>query len=594
MAYNDSMTTINKFLGLNEDTAGSIQLKLGESPKMTNFRLTESMKLLKREGYKSLFTSLGAYTIQGMWYGKVGGVYRLLFAANSKIYSVDSLLTPSPTIVGTTTVNAKTNFFFFDSKVYILNGTDYMSWNGTGSFTSVSGYIPLVATATSPAGSGTLLESINLLTGKKHQKFSGDGTSATYQLIETNLTSVDQVYVDGVLKTVTTHYTVNLTNGTITFTAGNIPANLSNNVDIYWTKGSGNRSEILSQKFAMIYGGATDSRVFVYGDGTNKYYYSGLANLLPSAEYFPANAYNVVGSNQFPITGIVRQYDRQIIFTTGGTYYSNYTVSDTFNNASGISAVSFPVFPLNDSVGNIAYGQIQIIQNNPYTIYNGIQEFTNTNVRDERNVRYLSKRVKQSLENMLLENAITIDWEYKKEYWIAIGKEIWIHNYLIDAWYKFELYDTPTYFLVIDDTLYFGTTNGQIMYFNEDTLIDNGNAILGYWESGFLDFGTSWQQKYLQSMWLSLKPGLPQNLTINWLTDNNASTYVNTIEIKTFTFSDVNFDDFYFDTSDDPKPYKVNIKAKKFVYFKLILQSIENSACIVELNLLSRKGGASK
>ena len=41
-------TKIDRFLGLNEDSTGDTQLKLGESPDMTNFRITENYKLKKR------------------------------------------------------------------------------------------------------------------------------------------------------------------------------------------------------------------------------------------------------------------------------------------------------------------------------------------------------------------------------------------------------------------------------------------------------------------------------------------------------------------------------------------------------------------
>ena len=162
-----------------------------------------------------------------MWYGKVGGTYKFLFAAAGHIYTHNTF-TGVNTIVGSLT-DAKTYFFGFSNKVYVLNGYEYLSWNGTGTFTTVEGYVPLIATATPPTGGGSDNEQINLLNGKRKQSFSGNNT-ATYTIREANINSVDSVYVDGVLKTVTTHYTVNLTAGTITFTAGNIPATGVDNV----------------------------------------------------------------------------------------------------------------------------------------------------------------------------------------------------------------------------------------------------------------------------------------------------------------------------------------------------------------------------
>ena len=60
-------TKIDRFLGLNEDSTGDTQLKLGESPDMTNFRITENYKLKKREGYSQLFSSYGSYNIRGIF-----------------------------------------------------------------------------------------------------------------------------------------------------------------------------------------------------------------------------------------------------------------------------------------------------------------------------------------------------------------------------------------------------------------------------------------------------------------------------------------------------------------------------------------------
>ena len=93
----------------------------------------------------------------------------------------------------------------------------------------------------------------NLLTGKKRMTYKADGT-AVYKLAETSIGSVDSVYVLGVLQTLTTQYTVDLTAGTVTFTAGNIPvASIDEDeVEIYWTKGVGTRSSVVNNRFAFF------------------------------------------------------------------------------------------------------------------------------------------------------------------------------------------------------------------------------------------------------------------------------------------------------------------------------------------------------
>lgn len=581
-------TTIDRFLGLNESTSGDTQLLLGESPNMLNYRLTEEMKLRKRNGYEQLFASIGAYNIRGMWYGKISGSYHFLFAANGNVYKHDLTLGTN-TSIGTLT-DAKTFFFAFNDKVYILNGNEYKSWDGT-TFGDVAGYIPLIATATPPAGGGTENEQINSLIGKKRQTFSADGTATVYQCAETSLTSVDVVKVGGVTKTVTTDYTVNLTTGVVTFVSA--PPTGVDNVDIQWTKGTGSRTEVTAHYYAMFYGGENDTRVFFYGDGSNRYVYTGLANGVPSAEYIPALNYREISSNEFAVTDIVRQYDRQIIYTDGEeawySYYDPITVG-------GNTIADFPTYPLNDSIGNVAYGQAQLIQNNPFSIQSGVYEWAATNVRDERNAAYKSKRVQPSMDEVDLTTAITLDRESLKEYWLAIGNKIWIYNYRLDAWYKFQLAHTPTCFIVINDELYFGTTGGQIMKFDSTLKTDNGTAITATWEMSFYDFDSEWLRKFLTEMWISLKPETKTSVEITYQTDRVADSDVYTAIYNLATFENADFSDWSFLVNYNPQPFRFKIKAKKFVYFKLILTNsdVDELLTVLSINLPVRFGSKVK
>jgi len=663
-------TQIERFLGLNQDTSGETELAVGESPDMINFRLTENYKLRKRNGYVQQFSSIGAHTVQGMWYGKISGTFYFLFAANGHVWlkqsvqgtaynTIDTSTYTNVDVVKTTALigvagttgldgftivnnsggttltevaqanidltasigkyyyhtdksvwfivakgayaniaaartglgtsvayvrlgaitNAKTHFFGFNNKVYMLNGTDYKSWDGT-TFGDVAGYIPTVATATPPAGGGTSDEQINLLTGKKRQLFSGDNTATAYQVAETALTSVDVVKVGGVTQTSPANYSVNLTTGVVTFVVA--PPTGVNNVDIQWTKGTGSRAEITANKFAMFFGGKNDTRIFVYGDGTNRYYYTGLADGVPSAEYFPALNYREVGSDEFAVTDIVRQYDRQIIYTNGKeAYYSYY---DTIT-VSGTVIADFPTFPLNQTIGNVAYGQCQTIQNNPFSIQNGVYEWVATNVRDERNAVYKSKRVQTSLDLVDLTSALTFDFEYQKEYWLSIANDIWIYNYQLDAWYYFELQDTPSCYLVIDNELYFGTTNGQVMKFTTSALTDQTTAIDATWEMSFYSFEADYLQKYLNEMWISIKPDANTSVDVTFQTDKVALSSTFVAQYNLSTFLSLNFNNFSFLTNYNPQPFRFKIRAKKFVYFKLILENDNTNDTLTVLSI---------
>jgi hypothetical protein len=82
----DPITNISKFLGINLDPNGELSLQLGESNYMRNFRVTDSYKLEKRDGYVELFDSITNKTIRGMWYGKLSGTNYFLFACGGVLY----------------------------------------------------------------------------------------------------------------------------------------------------------------------------------------------------------------------------------------------------------------------------------------------------------------------------------------------------------------------------------------------------------------------------------------------------------------------------------------------------------------------------
>jgi hypothetical protein len=574
---------INQFLGANEQ--GNTQLRLGEAEIMTNWRLVDEYKPRVIEGYEELFESLGEHPIRGMWYGEVNDAYHFLFVCNGHVYDLD-LSDNTYASIGDLT-DAPTNFFFFDSKVYIQNGHEYISWDGT-TFQEVAGYVPVIAINTPPDGGGTPYEATNDLTGSKRQWFSGDGTKTEYFLIEVNINSVDYVKnrVTGENYTLTTDYTVDLTLGKVTFLSA--PAELENNIEVKWTKGDGNRENVEKNRKAIIYGGANDTRVFMFGnpDAQNRRIHSGLAGLVFSAEYFPTTNYYDIGGNQDAITDIVKQYDRQVIFMDGGKAFYSY-----FDEG------SYPVYPLNDKIGNSAFGQARIVENNPFTIYRGVYQWTSTSVRDERNATYMSKRVQPSLDTVDLSTAITYDYEKMGEYWLCVGKTVWVYNYRLDAWYKFVLLDTPTCFIEVDNELYFGTDNGQIMKFDPVLHAFNGENIRAELYLGFTDAGVPNRVKYLEESHIAVKAESHVELQVFWETNKKVpKDEPKLIGYNNLDFNDIDFNDWSFTGNYNPQPKKVKTKAKNWVYFRYIfvVDSDYYTAQILEVTCEPNIAGKSK
>lgn len=577
-------TEIKKFLGLNENIDGEYGLKLGEATKQIGWRVTSGYQLKRMEGYKTIFAGLIG-KVQGMWYGKLNGAFFFLFANNGHLWS-GNLVDGTKTDLGTLT-DAPTRFLPFGSKVYTWNGHEFKGFDGT-TYAVVVGYRPLIAINTPPSGGGTLFEQINVLTGAKHQTFSPNGTDKVFQLAETAIDSVDFVKINGVLKTLTTDYTVDLPTGKVTFVA--VPAGgVPGNTDIGWTKGTGQRSLIENCRFAMDYSGQTDSRVFLWGNTNlkNRRFWSGLANGVPSAEYFEANSYDDLGNGQYAITDIVKMGDIQKIYFENGAMYSYYATE----TIGGLTTATFPVFELSDEIGNKAYGQVQIVQDKPLTLYNGVYAWENSNVRFQYIHNLISQRVQDSLNDVDLSTAVAYNWQSNKEYWLNIGSTVWIYNYLNNTWYKRNNV-SATCFLDISGELYFGT-NGTIEKFDLGQRTDNGVLIETLWEIGFYDFGVEYLKKYMSKLWVSLKPEAKSSVDINAITNNEGMSVTQTISYNLATFLHCDFNHFSFKTSYNPQPFRIGLKEKGFAFLKIRLSSdsLTDVATILSINILIRLGG---
>ena len=216
-------------------------------------------------------------------------------------------------------------------------------------------------------------------------------------------------------------------NGTVTFTAGNFPATGLDNVEIYYTKGTGTRDTVVKNRYAFLFGTAADTRVFMYGNPTsqNVRINSSLADGVPSAEYFTSTNIDQIGSSAYPITSMERQQSIMLIHKTNETYYSYYDSVDL----DGVTTVTFPTPIINDSRGNVPMGQGQVLNNDPFTIDTQLIKWTPTQTKDERNMSDMGERIQKDLDLLDLTKTLTIDKQNSSEMWISNGKKVWIYKY---------------------------------------------------------------------------------------------------------------------------------------------------------------------
>lgn len=576
-----SVFQIKRWLGLNESPDGDTGLKMGEAAEMRNFRITKEGHLQIRPGTNTVFQFLdeeeNALPIRGMWSGRVNGNEVVVCAAGGKLYTLDFDLLEKAEI-GTLT-DADTFFFGYSDKLYILNGVEYLCWDGESPAFAVAGYRPLVTVSTLPGGGGTELEQLNKLNGNRRAWYSPDSNGTKeYVLPEKNLVSVDWVrnLVDGTDYDAS-KYTVDLAAGKVTFTEA--PAVGTNTLEIAWTVSENFASQVAKMRFAEIYNGSTDNRVFLYGDGSNKAIYSGLDyDGNATAEYFPDMNEMQIGESNTPITALIRQYSKLIAFKTNSAYSIGSSMT-TLDDGRVIS--SFYVVPVNRNIGNEAPGQVRLVENLPRTLHEGgVYEWRNGNygmTADERQAKRISERVENSLADLNLAECVTFENEYTQDYYIVHDGKAVIHNYEVDAWFVYENFPA-TCFVMVGNLLYMGTADGQIKHISRQYRNDDGEAIDAFWRSGSMDFNRDWMRKYSGMIFVSLKPESGGRVTVTAQSDRKAEYAEKTVASSLSTFEHLNFGHFSFNTNRRPQIARVKLKVKKFAFYQLIFSSVSTSA----------------
>lgn len=559
---------IKSWLGLNESPDGDTHMKLGEAAEMRNFRITAENHLQIRPGYGPICTLAEGSPIKGMWSGYVKGVFHVVAACGGHLWDID---VSGKTATDKGEIDDSATFFFgFSEKLYILTGAEYYAWDGEGTATVVEGYIPIVTTAAPPQGGGTLLESINLLTGKKRAEYSPDGEATVFQLPENNLDQI--ISVEGT----EISYTSDLVKGTVTFESA--PPKGINTIIFTWKKGAGDRKDVTGMRYAELYNGESDSRVFLYGNGTNKTIYSGLDEFgKATAEYFPQLNTISVDAENTPITAMIRHYDRLLIFKPDSAYSCSYS---TITLDGGLTTAAFYVSSLNRSIGNEAPGQARLVSNNARTVF-GRSVYTwslaSNSVRDERNAKIISDKVASLLAQFDISKSICFDDEWNQEYYIFYNGNAVVHNYQNDTWYYYT--NIPVEAVVsVRDSLYFGTPDGRIMEFSRKYRNDDLKDIDAYWASGSMDFDMDWRRKYSSNIWVSIKPE-SQAMVYATAESNIKSDYPDKlITAGLATFLNMDFNHWSFGTNRKPQLIRAKLKVKKATYYKLIFYSVSASA----------------
>ena len=572
----EKIFSLKAFLGLHQNPDGDTKLKFGEAADMRNFRITRDGNLQKRPGTRTLATLDETEPVRGLWNGYVNGEEVFLAACAGKLWK----LTPDEELLsaaelGEINTDSDVHMFGFSNIVYIINGAEYKQYDGTA-LSDVDGYRPLVAIAIPPDAGGETLEQVNKLVGTRRAWISPDGEGSSFQLPEKGLQSLD--YVKD-LKTgenlESAAYSYDLEAGTVTFTE--VPPQTVNSYEIGWTMAQNFRSQVSAMRYSELYSGTQDTRVFLYGDGSNKAIYSGLDyDGKPRADYFPDLNEVAVGDENTPITSLIRHYSTLVCYKTGSAWAIQYGL---VTMADGLQTEAFYVTPINRSIGNAALGQVRLVLNAPYTLHgNDLYEWRNTasyssNLSvDERQAKRISDRIYSTLNGFDLSKCFCWDDNDSQEFYICCDGKALVYNYAADAWYSYENFPVAC-MANRHGELCIGSPDGKIKHLNYMYKSDDDEAIDAYWESGSMSFNQDYMRKYSAMLWVGIKPESAGEVEVTVQTDRKSAYSEKVISSSLATFREANFARWSFRVNRKPFMTRLKIKAKKFVFYKLIFKT---------------------
>jgi hypothetical protein len=351
-----------------------------------------------------------------------------------------------------------------------------------------------------------------------------------------------------------------------------------------------------------IYGLNAQNRVFLSGNPEYEAYdwYSGIYD----PTYFPDTSYSIVGTGDTAIMGylklgeymaVVKEDNQQdtTVFLRYGELVDDEVLFRIRQGIVGVGSISKHCF-------------VNLSDEPMFLARTGIYAVTSTLLSYERVVKNRSYFIDRKLTNEPgLENAVACEWD--GYYVLAVNGRC----YVLDSRHKsgdvngnsdytYEAYyweDVPaTCFMVLDDTVYFGTAFGGICRFNND--IDNlgkyaDDAIYTQDATGALVYASGGRP--IVAQWLTpnddddniqffktltkkgslvvLYPFDRSSGKVYFLVDGHAERFVRDGYLDVFNWEDVDFERFSFDSTVGPREIYFRKKQKKYKRLQILVRN---------------------
>lgn len=569
-----------------------MKLKDNQSPRMKNIWYSDRV-LSKRYGQEYVYdTAVASVPVYQAYERKYKGY--IIFHCGTKLWKLDTATGTTTEIFSGLTAQ-KGSFFKFNDILYYINGAEFIQWNGTAA-AAVTPYIPTVVLNRTTTGGGSAFEDYNRLGAGFINGFVTDGTVTTFPLTLTNL---DATAIVGSLdagvtwdKVESTHFTVNRTTGIVTWLVAPTTGQNTMRMKAYKTDTTSVNS-IKKCIYSVTYSGDNDTRVFLGGNGTNTFYWSGLQD----PTYWPDQNYNIIGANDDNVTGFGKQYDILVVFKARETYSVQYKFDGT---------VGFDVKQISGTVGCDMPWTIQLINNNLAwcNTYAGVHIMLSTQIKDERDIQPISRNINGTIARpgLLSESNLTsaTSLDYKGKYWLCVNDNVYLWDYNLTpyqysgnieedakrlSWFYFDNINANTWVIDGEDWYYGDRTTGKIIHF-VNNFRDFGGAIEAYWRMALRDFGLSDMLKTVLEIWITSRTDTYSKINIKYITENGDVIDSQPITISSFSWASFAWDTFAWSVINYGKTFRRKPKLKKILYFAVELSNNDAGRDINILDLV--------
>lgn len=587
---NDRRIAIETFGGI-DISSSSTTIPFFNSPDIKNMLPNSRGDLDSRRGWKTIkdFGNIPINSI--MNYNS-----ELLVVAGDKIYSSKDNYTASLY----TTVNAEHEGFMYNGKLYIINGSKYLVYNGT-TITEVVGYTPTITINTPSTGGGTAFEDLNLIAKRFKQAFQQtSGSNLTFQMAYATLGAgpvtakvwnvTTKVYDD---KVETTHFTVNRATGLITFITAPPLSSLADGNDtviIDVEKDLGTRSTIEKCTTHAIYGGNTEISVWLTGntDLPNYDWNSKVSAGINDPTYFPKNSFDIVGAPDQSIVGYEHYYDKLIIYKTESTWIRSATLTDSGN--------VYNKQIVNNKYGCLSKRSIALVNNFPWALNkDGYGQVNPYYQQSEKNIDIVTTAINYNrntnfsdthglLESSNLNKVCAIDYQDHLYISDASLDQVWVCDYNVRKKDEISGESFPQFYRYtnckaivwkeLNGKLYFGTSDGKLREVKERTdancYFDDTTPIDCYWTLKLTDFDSPEYRDNVNEVFYTIL-GYPSTEVELYTRSNNKELWElrKTELVTALVYSVLTYSIFTYAGTLFPKTFRAKIKLKNTSYAQL-------------------------